>query len=141
MVQINSNGPGPSGRLTIYTYTCSFCNKDFQTDTNYDRARDHCCGDNECKLQRDRIRKAEEYQVTKAKEDATVRSWDERVGSFGPGEEVGTFKAKLTGSRFTASGGVILSLLVPPEFKRAVFDVTDYSGMMMHIVIRRPEDS
>lgn len=140
MVQVSSSIPGPSGRLTLYTYVCSFCGDKFQTDTNYDRAKDHCCQSEPCKLERDRLRKIAEREAVQM-QGAKARSWDERVGSHGPGEEVSSFIAKILGMKFTPSGGITISLIVPPEYKREVFDVTDYSGMLMHVVMSRPEDS
>lgn len=139
MVQVSSGVPGPSGRLTTYTYTCSFCDREYQTDKQSNGALQYCCGEKPCQLERNRRYKFDAYQASRLQEDGPL-SWDERTDGHGPGDEVGTFIAKLTGSKFTPSGAIALTFLALPEYKRVIFDVTDYSGMLVNVTIKRPEE-
>lgn len=135
MVQIN-NG---SGRLKTYTYTCSFCDKEYVTDVQTNNAKEHCCGNLPCKQERDRLDKVR-GETHRMHKDEMVLPWADRVNAFKPGEVVGEFIGKIVGSRFTANGGVQVNMLVPPEYKRVVMDVTDFSGMLMEVIVKRPPD-
>lgn len=123
MVQVSS---------TTKTQTCTFCGIDYIPKQYTPDAKKHCCGKKMCAREYDRQYKMERRDAV------DLEDWDAITERFGQGEEIASFKAVISGGRFTASGGAQLTLTVNIAEKYKLVDVTDYSGMIMEVSIRRP---